>query len=78
MIIDYVINAFFIVSLGCTVLWIIARFCYFIKCIKVKQCLNRKCIFNECCNKYQGAPTREEIEELKKMIDQLSAEHPAE
>ncbi len=78
MVMDYVINAIFIVFLSCTVPWIVVRLYYFIKCIKVKKCSNRKCRFNQYCYKYQEVLTKEEVDELNRMIDQLLAEHSTE
>jgi len=78
MVMDYVINAIFIVFWGCTALWNVVRFYYFIKCIKVKRCSNRKCRFNQYCYKYQEVLTEEEVDELNKMIDQLLVEHSTE
>ena len=44
---------------------------YFFKCIKVKQCYNRNCIYNKCCFQYKEVITKEEAEELERLIEAL-------
>ncbi|GFI62341.1 hypothetical protein IMSAG049_01523 [Clostridiales bacterium] len=53
------------------VVWNIKRFIYFIKCFKIKKCSNKNCKFNSYCNKYKTTLTKEEIEQLQNLIDQL-------
>ncbi len=56
------------------VIWNITRFIYFIKCFKTRECSNRNCKFNYCCDKYEEVLTDEEVEMLLKMIDEWHSE----
>lgn len=44
---------------------------YFIKCIGVKNCPLRKCKFHEYCFRYKEAWTKEDIEHIENLIEQL-------
>ena len=72
----HILNLFFGPALICflvyTVIWNIARLIYFIKCFKVKKCSNRNCKMSFCCGKYEEVLTKEEAEQLLKLIEEMS------
>ncbi len=61
---------FLILFITMIVVFNVARFVYWLKCIKIKECSNRKCRFKIFCYKYCVKYTEEEIERLRKMIEE--------
>lgn len=47
---------------------IVVRLWYFVKCRRIEDCKNEKCIFKEFCFRYQDGITEEEAEELIEYI----------
>lgn len=56
---------------ACIIVWDIARIVYFIKCAGVKKCSDKKCFAKDTCRKYAPVWTKEDIEELYRLIDGL-------
>lgn len=50
----------------------IIRLWYFVKCLKIKKCNNRKCKYKNNCFKYQDIITDEEKEELLRLLDEFT------
>ncbi len=68
MILHLFVIIFLILFFTMIIVFNVARFVYWIKCIKIKECSNRKCRFNVFCYKYYEKYTEEEIARLRKMI----------
>ena len=53
-----------------SIIYLLIRLVKLYTCRDVKDCRNRKCVFNEICSKYDSRLT-EEANELYKLIDDM-------
>lgn len=56
------------------ILYNIGRLAYFIKCLSAQKCCNRKCHFNQYCDKYTEILTEEEFKILENLIEEKRKE----
>lgn len=67
-------NIFFALFLLYSLVWNITQLIYFVKCLKITECSNSKCLNKNHCTKYSSKLTEEEIEELLELLDQINTE----
>lgn len=68
IIVHWSVVIFMILFIAMIVVFNVARFLYWIKCRKIKDCSDRSCRFKIFCYKYYEVYTEEEIKRLRKMI----------
>lgn len=53
------------------IIYLLIRLVKFITCKDLEECRNRKCVVNGICSKYNSQLTKEEANELYKLIDDM-------
>lgn len=66
---EIVIIIFLACCIVTDIIYIIIRFIKLIKCRKIKECKNRKCLVNGTCGKYSELLTQEEYDSLIELIE---------
>ena len=62
---------FFAAFVVVTIIFNIAQAVYFIKCFRIKQCSNKNCHFKQFCKKYKKPWTKEDLERINRLIEEL-------
>lgn len=70
IILHWIMCIFLILFFAMIAVFNVARFIYWIKCFKLKDCCKRSCRFKIFCYKYYEKYSEEEIARLRKMIDE--------
>ena len=75
MILSWVVGIAILVIMAFIIIGNAVRFIMWIKCFKIKECYNRRCINNAACAKYSEQLTEDEYNELQSMIEEYRKQY---